>query len=59
MTTRLNDQDPSISYVGPWKQAGTSAEYYKGTTTYANVKGATANLTFSGKVLHFFSAVDQ
>ena len=61
MTTPLlvyDDRDSSIIYSDNWQQEGSNYEYM-GTTTYTTVTGATANLTFVGEVLYFFSADDH
>ena len=61
MTTLVDDRDPSVTYAitanGLWRHGGVSSEYMS-TTTSTAVKGATAALTFSGEVLHFFRAVE-
>ena len=61
MTTPLlvyDDRDNSIFYSGNWGQSGTNGEYME-TTTLTNVSGETANVTFIGEVLYFFSADDH
>jgi len=56
-TVIFDDRDPAISYSDGWEQYGVNEEF-KVTDSYAQKSGATANLTFSGEVLHFFNAVD-
>ena len=61
MTTPLlvyDDRDSSIIYSANWEQGGINGEYMQ-TTTFTNVTGETANLTFVGEVLHFFSVDDH
>ena len=61
MTTPLlvyDDRDSSIVYSANWRQSGTNGEYMQ-TTTHTDVAGETANLTFIGEVLHFFSTDDH
>jgi hypothetical protein len=45
----IDDSDPSIRYVGAWKQGG-SAQEYLSTTHGASQAGLHAVLTFSGKL---------
>lgn len=50
MTLTLDDRDPSFSYRGSWGQAGVPGNEFDGTATWTSASGATASLTFAGKI---------
>lgn len=50
MALTMDDRDPAVRYTGGnWGKGGASEEYLQ-TTTWADVVGATAWVTFTGKI---------
>ena len=53
----IDDRDPAIEYTGVWRPEGNPQEEYNGTTTFSEIPGSTARVTFTGK--HFIPSVDS
>ena len=52
----VDDNDPRITYNGPWILGGNASAELDGTTHYTSTAGATASFTFSG-TLDVFTCV--
>lgn len=56
MSLVYDDRDPAIEYsAGQWGEAGNAEAEFRGTTSYSDVAGATARVTFTGIVDNIMS----
>ncbi|KAF9458682.1 hypothetical protein BDZ94DRAFT_1313018, partial [Collybia nuda] len=55
-TVEIDDNDPSISYSGPWGLSGNSNEF-RSTTHYVGVEGAQFSLAFEGIAIAVYGTI--